>query len=531
MRIVRKWLILSHRYLGIALCLLLVMWFGSGIVMIYAGGMPALTPEARRAHLPALDFTRVTLSAADAAARAGLDTPPSATLLPVQGRPAYRFGGRTPVTVFADTGETMAPVPVAETRRIASRFLGVPVSLLVDAGQLTTPDQWTLQLARRGGLQKFTVDDDAATEVYVNPRTAEVVLTTTRRDRTLAWIGVIPHWMYFSWLRTNQPVWYRTVVWTSGAACVLALLGLVLGLTQWRRTQPFRLSAAVPYAGWMRWHYITGAVFGVFALTWAFSGLLSMEPFEWTNASGLEVDGEAFTGGPIELSQFTRGDAAAWSSVADGRPVKEVELTRIQDQAYYVVHLDTPPRKLRAERLHQPYYITGRAERDRLLVAADTMRVREEPFSVSSLMARLQTALPGETVIEQTLLTEYDSYYYSRGRQTPLPVLRVKYADAAQTWIYVDPEMSRVLGSVPKLARVERWLYNGLHSLDFSFWYSRRPLWDIGMIVLLLGGLASSAIGTFLGVRRIVRATGRTAAGLVADRAVTAGSAERASRA
>src|SRR6476619_7546153 len=71
MRIVRKWLILSHRYLGIALCLLLVMWFGSGIVMIYAGGMPALTPEARRAHLPAIDFSRVTLDAADGHAAVG----------------------------------------------------------------------------------------------------------------------------------------------------------------------------------------------------------------------------------------------------------------------------------------------------------------------------------------------------------------------------------------------------------------------------------------------------------------------------
>jgi hypothetical protein len=105
--------------------------------------------------------------------------PPAATLLSVEGRPAYRFGGRAPVTVFADSGETMAPVTVADTRRIASRFLGVPESLLVDAGQLTTPDQWTLQLARRGGLQKFTVDDDADTEIYVSPRTAEVVLTTT----------------------------------------------------------------------------------------------------------------------------------------------------------------------------------------------------------------------------------------------------------------------------------------------------------------------------------------------------------------
>ena len=167
MRIVRKWLILSHRYLGIAICLLLVMWFASGIVMIYAGGLPSLTPEARRAHLPAIEFNRITLSAAEAATRAGLDSPASATLLSVEDRPAYRFGGRTPVTVFADTGETMAPISVTEARRVASRFLGVPESLLVDAGPLTTPDQWTLQLARRGALQKFTVDDAAAREIYV----------------------------------------------------------------------------------------------------------------------------------------------------------------------------------------------------------------------------------------------------------------------------------------------------------------------------------------------------------------------------
>ena len=124
MRIVRKWLILSHRYLGIAMCLLLVMWFASGIVMIYAGGMPSLTPEARRGHLTGIDFSRVTLSAADAAMRAELDTPPSVTLLTVQQRPAYRFGGRTPVTVFADTGETMAPLSPAGARQVASRFLG-----------------------------------------------------------------------------------------------------------------------------------------------------------------------------------------------------------------------------------------------------------------------------------------------------------------------------------------------------------------------------------------------------------------------
>ena len=60
-----------------------------------------------------------------------------------------------------------------------------------------------------------------------------------------------------------------------------------------------------------------------------------------------------------------------------------------------------------------------------------------------------------------------------------------------------------------RYSRVERWLYNGLHSLDFAFWYNRRPLWDVAMIVLLLGGLTTSSLGLFLGIRRLRRAAAR----------------------
>jgi hypothetical protein len=255
----------------------------------------------------------------------------------------------------------------------------------------------------------------------------------------------------------------------------------------------------------MRWHYITGAVFGVFTLTFAFSGLLSMEPFAWTDIEAVEVDPEVFTGGPVDLSRFGPMEAAAWQRVMDGRSIKEIEFTRIQDRHYYIVRHDAEAegRTLPPERLHQPYTISGRAERDRLLIAADTLEVRREPFSIESLMARLTAALPDMRVSETQLLGEYDSYYYSRSRQTPLPVLRVKFADPAETWIYVDPEMSQVLASVHRLNRVERWFYNGLHSLSFPFLYDRRPLWDIVMIVLSLGGLATSVLGLTLGIKRL----------------------------
>ncbi len=517
--LLRRWLILTHRYLGIPLSALFVLWFTSGIVMMYAGGMPRLTPELRLERLSALDLSRVRLTPADAAERAQIGRAPArASLLTVMDRPAYRLG-RT--TVFADTGERLDDIGPAEARTVVSRFTGLPEGDIQFVRTLTQADQWTLTQRREMPVHAFSVDDAAGSELYVSPQTAEVTVLTTRRSRALAWIGTIPHWFYFAALRVNQPLWYRTVVWTSTLGCVLAVIGLALGVTQFRWRRQLRAmrpdgvrAARIPYSGWMRWHYVTGVAFGVFTLTWLFSGLLSMEPYAWTNASGLDMPRDVFTGGPLDLERFPPMDPEQWARLTAGRAVKEVDFLRIQDQPYYAVRVAAvPPDEGTAERLHQPYYVMALAEPDRLLVAADTMTVREEAFSVESLVTRLTAAVPDVPVVESVLLTDYDSYYYSRGRQTPLPVLRVKFADAADTWFYVDPQMSQMLATVHRFGRVERWLFNGLHSLDFSFWYDRRPLWDVGMIALSLGGLASSGIGLWVGLGRVRRAVGRMVRG------------------
>jgi len=503
-KLLRKTAILAHRYLGIAVSALAVMWFATGISMMYVGGMPRLTPDLRLASLPGLDLDRVRLSATDAAARAEYETPPSVTLVTVMQRPAYRFGREDAITVFADNGDILDSVGPAQARQIASQFVREPEARVTFVETITTNDQWTLGQVRPP-LHKFRVDDSERTELYVSPVTADVVQLTTRRGRMLAWISTIPHWLYFTALRNNQPVWYRVVVWTSALVCVVGVLGLILAVTQFRRRTPFALSTAIPYSGWMRWHYVTGAVFGLFTLTFAFSGLLSMEPFAWTNAPDLRIDREVFTGGPLELASFPPVTRERWDGVLRDRVIKEVDFVRIQDEPYFVVHsTERAGPEVKRERLHQPYYITGRAERDRTLVAARTLEA-QGPFTADSLVARLHSALPGVSIVEQQLLTDYDSYYYSRNRQTPLPILRVKLDDPAQTWVYIDPAMSRIVSQVHRSSRVERWLYNGLHSLDFAFWYNKRPLWDIGMIVLLLGGLATSSIGLFLGVKRVRR--------------------------
>src|SRR5216117_949288 len=180
--------------------------------------------------------------------------------------------------------------------KIASTFMNLPQAKLHYAGELTEPDQWTLEDRRELPMHKIVVDDDRHTELYISEETAEVALLTTRGSRALAWFAAIPHWMYFAPLRQNGPLWRQVVLWSSGIGTVLVLLGIVLAFTQY----------STRYFGLMRWHYVTGVVFGVFALTWVFSGLLSMEPFFW--ASGGETGNripQALRGGALDLSRFS----------------------------------------------------------------------------------------------------------------------------------------------------------------------------------------------------------------------------------
>lgn len=501
----RKILILSHRYLGIALSLMFVMWFVTGIGMIYSRGMPRLTPQVRLSRLPALDLAKVKLGLSEAVEESGLERPGRVTLVTVMGRPAYRFGNSA--TLFADTGEPMTYLDSAAALKIASTFMNIPEDKLKYEGELTEPDQWTLTLTRQLPLYKIAVDDGAGTYLYVSPEVGEVVQVTTRGSRMLAWVSTIPHFLYFLPLRMTNNVWVRAVVWTSALACVLAVLGIALGIVQFRRSKPH-----IRYSGWMRWHYITGIVFGVLTLTWAFSGLLSMEPWAWTEHDNVERGiRQAFNSAGLDAARFPAVDGASWTQLLNGRALKEVEFVNIFGDPFYIARTSPGDESLVGwpDGGHQPYFVSRDPDAARLLIAANPLKIVEQPFTTDLLVQRLTKANPDTPVLETATLSEYDSYYYSRDGQAPLPVVRIKLADSKSTWVYVDPEVGQVVGQVNRYNRVERWLYNGLHTLDFSFLYYNRPLWDIAVISLSLGGTAVSLLGLIMGVKRLRRGFAR----------------------
>jgi hypothetical protein len=236
--------------------------------------------------------------------------------------------------------------------------------------------------------------------------------------------------------------------------------------------------------------------------------MLSMEPFSWSNTRGVDVDEGIYQQGRLELDAFPDFDAEQWrglvdETVIDGK-IKEMEFRWIGGEPYYLANysLNNGFNMSKRDRLHQPYAIIGQLESSNMLIDADNFQV-SEGFDVDTLVATLDEGVTDASVTDFSLLTDYDDYYYSRNNQLPLPVLRIKFDDPEESWIYVDPKKSELLSLIHRYSRVERWFYSGLHSLDFAFWYHKRPLWDLGVIILLAGGLAVSCIGLYFGLHRL----------------------------
>ena len=128
--------------------------------------------------------------------------------------------------------------------------------------------------------------------------------------------------------------------------------------------------------------------------------------------------------------------------------------------------------------------------------------------SEATLADQIQSALPAlipdSTIESQQLLDQYDLYYYSHHeRSRPLPILRVIFNDEENSWFHIDPSTGEVLEKLTSATRLQRWLFNALHSLDFSFLINHRPVWDVLVITLCSLGFVFSATSLIIAWRRL----------------------------
>lgn len=488
-----------HRWTGITLGLIMLVWFVSGIAMMYYP-YPELTTRERVDALPplALDATRPLIDFAAARASLAHNAPDAA---PATRARLARWNDRLVYALYAERGTRLqgvglvdaddgsllspiAPEQAAQIARAAGSFpAGAPVIALLSRG-----DSYFMGNEHRGDFPAYRVrfDDSAQTAIYVSARTGEIVARVDTRTRWTTWFGAVPHWLYFQALYYDHyDAWLWINILVPAAAMAIALTGMVLGVIQLlprRRRHEWRLSS---YRGISKWHHVAGVTFGALVFTWTLSGML-------------EVLGPSSSPSRAVLER-ARGDTVAWlqptlsvreavarvDATSRGDTLQAVDLMRSGGRAGYVAQLRSGTR---------------------IWVDAVTGALRRGIDSAEATgVARMVAQLP-QSVAAVERRSEADAFYYAtHERDLRLPVWRVAFADSAHTSVYVDPVTGIPTALIDDDVRRWRWWRDGLHDFDFPALVNKRPLWDVVVLPLMLGGVVSCVTGVWLLGRRLWR--------------------------
>ena len=473
-----------HRWLGIGMCLLFALWFASGIVMMYVE-YPELTEEERLANLLPIKFDEVQIAprqvleiANSAGGFAGLRL--STTL----GRPAYQYstGSEEPITIFADDGSTLTGLSETQALIAAEQSGFYKVGIELEHDGVRDYDQWTLSSSLNASrpLHKVKLNDPAGTVLYVSDKSGQIVRDTNRVEMLWNWVGSTIHWIYPTLLRKNVDLWIDVIVYLSLIGIFSVLTGAIIGFLRLRIRSPYKGKYFSPYVGMMKWHHILGLLSLVFVSTFIFSGLMSMGPWGIFESSVPQSQ---------QVARYQNLDAISANALPDARElnedagIKEVRWNSIAGEPYLIALRSDIDRSVRFKRKN---------DQDQALIL------------LTKLTNAIPSLLPDSKLERLEMIREYDDYYYSRhNRYRPLPVYRATFSDQEETWYHIDLTTGEIVNRVTDADRLERWIYNGLHSLDFQLLVNRRPFWDIVVILLSIIGLVFSITSIAIAWRRL----------------------------
>lgn len=518
-----NWLLYQvHRWVGVILGLFMFFWFFTGLVIMYS--TPTTQNRSQQlAHAETLTPELSWLSLGDAWDRSaeqrktaaehkpkavdGADKKPAgsgdivvnsiadARLVRSAGEPLWLVEDtRGQYFALSALDGSLHKTSVDQALKIAENwFKDSDDRNIIKASFLETTKN-PIILRNQDALSPFhriAVGDDGG-ELLISERTGEVLHASTRTDRAFFWVG--------NWLHLLKPLEAIALgkirndvqLWLGLSAAIATLTGLVIGWLRWRpglggkptysqgRTQPYR-------EFWFKWHFWSGLIGGIVVLSWAISGFVDTNPgkiFSQANPGREEMTRYLGKGIPETMRNWQPILPVLLATAVDGADIVELGWRRLGGEAVLLAHTRD------GQRLPQT------------LIGAATA----QQFNEASLLAAVGRVAGNTKVESQTILNEYDSYYYPRHRQSlvekPLPVLLVKMADDTGTLFYLDPQDGRLLAKLDRSRRVFRWLYSGLHHWDFG-WLYQRPIWDAWMLIWVSFGLVLGASSLVVGWRRL----------------------------
>jgi hypothetical protein len=466
--------------MGIALCLFFAAWFFSGAVLIYHP-FPSLSQTDRLAQSSFIDFSRVKLSPKEAVKLVGSIELDRLRLIDLEGQPIYVLHNLDSgiQIIDAESGKILNLLKKGEAVKIAENFSGKSVMKIegpVDYDQWIVPNRYD---PYRPFYRAFLQDRDE-TIIYVSARTREVLQKTEAQERAWNYIGAIVHWIYPTLLRKNWTLWDQVVWWISLFAVMTTAAGLLLGIIRYRGASgENRKGISSPFKGWLRAHHILGMFVGIFVFTWIFSGWLSMDHGRFFSKPNPEPD---------QIKNFrsksfkNAAEAVSLEALKSLNSFNEVEIIAVGGQVF-VMGRNSSEQKLFKPLSSDSLLPTGLGEPE--------------------IIKAIKKAWPNTKIHSTYRPDESDVYGQLREGSLPKTTLRVVLDNPVETWVHIDLESGKIVSVMDKSRRLYRWLFNGLHSLDFPGLAKNRPLWDVLILSMLTVGFFFSITSVVVGWKRL----------------------------
>jgi uncharacterized iron-regulated membrane protein len=473
-------LLLVHRYLGIAIGLIIALWCLSGFVMMYVQ-YPDLNEQEYLAGLPVIDTGACCI--ADREVLDQLSGVDEVSVEMLAGQPVLRtrFGRDISLLVNLSSGWWFSTIDQETAIQQADAFLAAS-GIDGEARFLARMerDQWTVAgyFDSYRPLFLFTADDDAATHVYISGVNGQVIQATSSTERFWNWFGAVTHWIYPTALRQNTALWAQVVIWLTIASLFLVVVGIYLGIKLYGSQDDGSRS---PYRGLNLWHHYSGLIFGLITVTWLFSGLLSMNPW-----GAFEGDVGFEERGRLE-DRIVSTDEVNGIVEALGNTTLPVGTVRLSSSM-----VDGQLALIARDR-------SGTATR------LNGSTLQPEPLPENTWQRVAQLIRPNASVRRAEFIESGDNYYFSHHEEVAFPVYRILFDDAEQTRYYFDATTAELIQKYDSDRRWNRWLFLGLHRGDFTLLMRQRPLWDLILLPLLIGVTIGAITGVWMGYRRLTR--------------------------
>lgn len=490
MNIFNKTIQKIHKWTGLIIALFFIIWFVSGIILLYHK-YPKVTQEETYSHHESLD---------------------AANLPAIHEIPGLTDTTRIKtLSISRNLGETVWMISQASSHKEnamskkskSDDYYTFKDSILTKQSQITDAQldsiacvwassnsisgvdtlyerqQWILydRYEKSLPILLYHFDNPGKSQIFISKKNGEVVQESTRSERLWSWVGAIPHKFYLTSVRTDTERW-KTVMLIGGLLCLIAALsGMYIGIYYLiiNKIRNHRFSSPFKKKVW-RYHHIGGLIFGIFLIAWGISGSLSTQRIpKWM----VNYEGD-----------YTVSAGALW-----GKKSLTLDRYKLDYRKIFDAYKDVKSISWR----HfgsTPAYLVVAGDKEIYVDASQPDEVKPLEISEQEVKRAVERYFGEDTKYSISLMDEYDEYYLSHKGGYPLPVWKIDIDNKDGSRLYISPSDGYVK-YVNDNRKVKKWLFSATHYLDIKYFMLHKGLrytclWILaaGCVFVIVTGLA-----------------------------------------